>query len=93
MNEIDTFRYGFEQICSSIALEFPFCSVVAVDLDLKCTSWWTRGTNSPCGLNVYNLTTLVGYSQLFFFFFFYSILKNYKKIMVLFSIEALSSIL
>ena len=63
-DEIDIFMTGFEQICSSIALESPFCSVIVGDLNAKCSNWWTNGTNNPCGLELYNLTTLLGYSQL-----------------------------
>ena len=63
-DEIDKFLYGFEQICDSIALESPFCSFIAGDLNAKCTNWWLRGTNNLCGTGLYNLSTLLGYSQI-----------------------------
>ena len=63
-DEVDLFLSGFEQVCSSIALESPFCSVIVGDLNAKCTNWWSTGTNNSCGIELYNLSTLLGYSQL-----------------------------
>ena len=64
-DEIDNlYLYGFERICDSIALESPFCSFIVGDLNAKCTNWWTRGANNLCGTELYNLSTLLGYSQI-----------------------------
>ena len=63
-DETEQFLLGFEQMCSSIALESPFCSIIIGDLNAKCTNWWTQGTNNTCGLQLYDLTTILGYSQL-----------------------------
>ena len=62
--ETDIFLSGLEQICSSIALESPLCSFVIGDLNAKCTNWWKEGTSNLCDLELYNLTTLLGFSQL-----------------------------
>ena len=63
-DEIDHYLSCFEQVCSSLASESPFCSVIIGDLNAKCTNWWNRGTNNHCGLELYNISTLLGYSQL-----------------------------
>ena len=63
-DEVNTFISNFEQVCSNIALESPYCSIIVGDLNAKCTNWWTRGTNNLCGLELYNLSTLLGYAQL-----------------------------
>ena len=39
-DETNVFLFGFEQICSSIALESPLCCFVIGDLNAKCTNWW-----------------------------------------------------
>ena len=62
-DEFDNFILAFEQTCSSIALESPLLSLVCGDFNAKCTNWWSNGTNSICGLELYNTSTLLGYSQ------------------------------
>ena len=64
VDEVENFLYGFERICTSISLESPFCSFIIGDLNAKCTNWWTRGTSNICGTELYNLSTLLGYSQI-----------------------------
>ena len=64
VDEMDSFLSGFEQTCSSIALESPLCSFITGDLNAKCTNWWVDGTNNPCGLELYTMSTFFGYSQL-----------------------------
>ena len=34
------------------------------DLNAKSTNWWSEGINNPCGLELFNITNLLGYSQL-----------------------------
>ena len=63
-DEFDLFLSGFEQVSSSIASESPFCSVIVGDFNAKCSNWWTCGTNNHGGNELYNLSTLLGYSQL-----------------------------
>ena len=63
-DELTVFLSGFEQTCSSIALESPLCSFITGDLNAKCSNWWKDGTSNPCGLELHNLSTLLGYSQL-----------------------------
>ena len=63
-DELNVFPSGFEQICSSIALESPLCSFITGDLNAKCSNWWKDGTTNRCGLELHNLSTLLGYSQL-----------------------------
>ena len=63
-DEVDIFLSGFEQTCSNIALESPLCSFITGDLNAKCTNWWNEGSSNPCGLELYNITTLLGFSQL-----------------------------
>ena len=63
-NETNIFLSGLEQTCSSIALESPLCSFVIGDLNAKSTNWWKEGTNNLCGSELYNITTLLGLSQL-----------------------------
>ena len=55
---------GFEETCSRIALESPTCSFVLGDLNAKCTNWWTNGISNPCGLELYNTSNLLGYTQI-----------------------------
>ena len=63
-NETNIFLSNFEKIWSSIALESPMFSFIMGDLNAKCSSWWEDGTNNPCGLDLHNMSTLLGYSQL-----------------------------
>ena len=63
-DETNIFISGLEQTCSSIDLESPLCSFVIGDLNAKCSNWWKDGINNPCGLELHNMTTLLGYSQL-----------------------------
>ena len=63
-DETNVFLSGFEQTCSSIALESPLCSFVIGDINAKCTNWWKEGSNNLCGLELHNLATLLGFSQL-----------------------------
>ena len=62
-DEFNNFILAFEQTCSSIALESPLLSLICGDFNAKCTNWWPNGTNSACGLELYNTSTLSGYSQ------------------------------
>ena len=62
--ETDIFLSTFEQTCSSIALESPLSILVTGDMNAKCTNWWKNGTNNFCGLELYNISTLLGFSQL-----------------------------
>lgn len=64
VEETYIFTSGLEKICSDIALESPKCSIVIGDLNAKCTNWWSDGSNNLCGTELYNLSTLLGYSQL-----------------------------
>ena len=64
-DETKVFLSGFEQICSSIALESLCCFVIG-DLNAKCTNWWQDGINNPCGLELYDMSTILGYSQLIY---------------------------
>ena len=45
-------------------MESPLCSFVTGDLNAKYTNWWKEGTNNLGGLELYNMTTLLGSSQL-----------------------------
>ena len=63
-DELENFLSELERTCSSIALESPLCSFVTGDLNAKCTNWWDDGTNNNCGLELYTMSTLLGYSQL-----------------------------
>ena len=63
-DETNIFLTGFDQICSSIARESPMCSFVIGDLNAKCSNWWTEGRNNVCGLELHNMSTLLGYSQI-----------------------------
>ena len=48
----------------NIALESPLGSFVIGDLNAKCTNWWNEGTDNLCDSELYNMTTLLGFSQL-----------------------------
>ena len=63
-DERNVFLSGLEQIGSSIALESPICSFVIGDLNAKCTHWWPEGTSNACGLELHNISSLLGYSQI-----------------------------
>ena len=63
-DETNIFISGLEPTCSSIYLESPLCSFVIGDLNAKCSNWWKDGINNPFGLELHNMTTLLGYSQL-----------------------------
>ena len=62
-DETGIFLSGLEQTCSSIALESPLCSFVIGDLNAKCTNWWKEQIISVAW-KLYNLTTLLDFSQL-----------------------------
>ena len=62
-DELSNFISCFDQTCSSIALENPISSFILGDFNAKCTNWWPNGTNNVSGLELYNLSTLLGYSQ------------------------------
>ena len=63
-DETYTFLSELEQTCSNIALESPLCSFIIGDLNSKCTNWWKGGIDNLCGLELYNIITLLGFSQL-----------------------------
>ena len=63
-DETTNFITGFEQTCSSIALESPICSFVIGDLNAKCTNWWAEGIDNLCGLELHKVSTLLGYTQI-----------------------------
>ena len=62
--ETNAFLYRLEQTWCNIALESPTCSFLLGDINAKCTNWWVNGINNPCGMELYTLSSLVGYSQL-----------------------------
>ena len=62
-DEFDNFISGFERTCSSIALEAPLSSFILGDFNAKCTNWWPKGVNNAYGLELFNSSTLQGYSQ------------------------------
>ena len=63
-DEMDIFLSNYDKICSSIALEMPFISLVVGDFNAKSTNWWPGGTNNFCGLELFSLNNLLGYTQL-----------------------------
>ena len=63
-DESNAFLSGLEQTWCNIALESPTCSFVLGDINAKCTNWWANGVNNLCGLELYTLSSLLGYSQL-----------------------------
>ena len=63
-DETDAFLSGIDQTWSSIAMESPTCSLVLGDMNAKCTNWWATGINNPCGLELFTISSLLGYSQL-----------------------------
>ena len=62
-DEFDDFISGFERTCSSIALEAPLSSFILGDFNAKCTNWWPKGVDNAYGLELFNSSTLQGYSQ------------------------------
>ena len=64
LEEFNNFCIGFESICTNIALESPFCSFIFGDFNAKCTNWWSSGVNNLNGMELDNLSTFLGYSQL-----------------------------
>ena len=64
LEETNNFLHGFEQTCSCIALESPLCSFIIGDLNAKSTNWWPNGNSNPCGMELFDLTNILGYSQL-----------------------------
>ena len=62
-DEFDNFISGFERTCSGIALETPLSSFILGDFNAKCTNWWPKGVDNVCGLELFNSSTLQGYSQ------------------------------
>ena len=65
-DETKNFLSAFVQICSSTALECPWCCFIMGDLNAKRTNWWQDGINNPCGLELYDMSTILGYSQLIY---------------------------
>ena len=63
MNQMLSFL-GLNRPGVNIALESPTCSFVLGDINAKCTNWWVNGVNNLCGLELYTLSSLLGYSQL-----------------------------
>ena len=59
-----TFLYECFVICSSIALESPLCCFITGDLNAMRTNWWQDGINNPCALELYDMSTVLGNSQL-----------------------------
>ena len=45
-DETNIFISGFEQICSSIALESPLFCLITGDLNAKGNNWWQDGINN-----------------------------------------------
>ena len=63
-DETNNFLSKFDQMCCSIARESPVCSIAIGDFNAKSTNWWTEGTNNQCGLELQNIMTMLGYSQI-----------------------------
>ena len=63
-DEFDSFLFDYDQVCSSIASENPLMSFVIGDFNAKCTNWWSNGISNHCGTELFNLTNLLGYTQL-----------------------------
>ena len=63
-DETNALLSGLEQTWYNIALESPTCSFVPGDVNAKCSNWWANGVNNLCGLELYTLSSLLGYSQL-----------------------------
>ena len=63
-DEIEVFLSNFEQVCSSIALESPKCSIILGDFNAKSTTWWPEGEDNYCGTELYSISNILGYSQL-----------------------------
>ena len=63
VEEFNNFISAFEQIGSSIALEHPLSNFILGDFNAKCTNWWPYGTSNHCRLEMYNSSTLLGYTQ------------------------------
>ena len=62
-DETDIFLSGLEQIWSSIALESPTCSVLLGYLNAQSTNWWDNRINNQCGLKLFTISCLLGYSK------------------------------
>ena len=44
-------------------METPLSSFILGDFNAKCTNWWPNGVDNACGLELFNSSTLHGYSQ------------------------------
>ena len=64
LDEFNNFLSNYDRMCSSIALENPMCSFVIGDFNAKCTNWWPNGTSNFCGLELFNMNNILGYTQL-----------------------------
>ena len=62
-DEFNNFIFGFDKTCSSIALENHVSSIILGDFNAKCTNWWSNGVNDKHGLELFNSSSLQGYSQ------------------------------
>ena len=63
-DEVITFLLNFETTCSNIAQESPLCSIIVGDFNAKNKMWWPFGDNNFCGVELANLSSVLGYSQL-----------------------------
>ena len=61
----------FENFCSELNLLLtninntqPVCSILLGDFNAKCSKWCSSDKNNIAGLEIYNITTMAGHSQL-----------------------------
>ena len=61
-NEFDTLLSNVQKVLHDNSK--PSLSVVAGDLNSRCSSWWSNDINTAEGLNLFSLTSSNGFSQL-----------------------------
>ena len=62
--QISVFCSGLETTFNNIILESPTCSFVIGDFNAKCSMWWFDGISNLCGLELNDLCSIFGHSQI-----------------------------
>ena len=62
--EFNSFLSSFEQLLSEISRRKPTVSIITGDFNARSSSWWSDGTNTLEGTNLYSRTSSNNFSQL-----------------------------
>ena len=63
-DKLEDFCTKFDLLMSNINNEFPLCSIITGDFNVRCSRWWKNDITNSAGQEIDSLTSSVGYKQI-----------------------------